>query len=114
MADREIPRSPEALRLGGLLDVHHPASDIVRPSPMGTCDVCGTLMYSPTDEGLRHLPSEGEFLRVKKWLKDHQVGERFPHNRPLEPQRIGARSGVHRFRQSMSLAVNKRATARAS
>jgi hypothetical protein len=81
MADREIPRSPEALRLGGLLDVHHPASDIVRPSPMGTCDVCGSLMYSPTDEGLKHLPSEGEFLRVKKWLKDRQVGERFPHNR---------------------------------
>ena len=78
----EDPQSPEALRLGGLLDVHHPASDLVRPSPMGTCDVCGTLMYSPTDEGLRHLPSEGEFLRVKKWLKDHQVGERFPHNPP--------------------------------
>ena len=81
MADPEVPQSPEALRLGGLLDGHHPASDLVRPSHMGTCDVCGTLMYSPNHEGLLHLPSEAEFLRVKKWLNDHQVGERFPHNR---------------------------------
>jgi hypothetical protein len=82
MADPEVSQSPEALRLGGLLDGHHPAIDLDRPSDMGTCDVCGTLMHSPTDEGLKHLPSEGEFLRVKKWLNDHQVGERFPHNRP--------------------------------
>ena len=68
----EDPRSPKALRLGRLLDAHHAATDLVQPSPTGTCDVCGTLMYTPSPEGLRHLPSPGEFSRVQNWLEDNR------------------------------------------
>jgi hypothetical protein len=73
MADPEVPRSPKALRLGRLLDAHHPATDLIQPPPnMGTCDVCGSLMYIP-DEVLMHRPAEGEFSRVQDWLEDHPV-----------------------------------------
>jgi hypothetical protein len=72
MADIEAPQSPEAHLLGGLLDADHPAIDLDRPSHMGTCDRCGFLMYSPPDEGLRHLPAPGEFSRVETWLEEHR------------------------------------------
>ena len=72
MADHEAPQSPEAHLLGGLLDADHPAIDLDRPSHMGTCDRCGFLMYSPPDEGLRHLPAPGEFSRVETWLEEHR------------------------------------------
>ena len=67
----EVPRSRKALRLGRLLDAHHPATDLIQPPPMGTCDVCGSLTYTPSPEGLKHLPAEGEFSRVQNWLEDN-------------------------------------------
>ena len=71
-ADSEVPTSPEACWLGGLLDAHHPASHNDQHRPRGSCHVCGSLMYKP-DEVLRHLPSAAEFARVQNWLEDHPV-----------------------------------------
>lgn len=64
-------RSPQALGLGGLLDAHHPATEQVEPPLTGTCARCDTLM-APSYGGLKHLPAEGEFSRVRKWLEDNQ------------------------------------------
>jgi hypothetical protein len=67
----EVPRSRKALRLGRLLDAHHSATDLIQPPPTGTCDTCHFLMYGPSPDGLKHLPSESEFSRVQNWLEDH-------------------------------------------
>jgi hypothetical protein len=67
----DAPHSPEALRLGRLLDAHHPATDQVDPPLTETCFRCGSLMYTPSPEGLKHLPAEVDFARVETWLADN-------------------------------------------
>jgi hypothetical protein len=65
-------KSPEALRLGWLLDAHHLAVGQVEPSlGTGTCDLCGFLIYSPSVRGSKHLPTGGESARVETWLEDN-------------------------------------------
>jgi len=73
MADENAPQSPEALRLGELLDANHPAAEQVElPPGTRTCAQCGFLMYTPSPEGLKHLPAGGEFSRVETWLEEHR------------------------------------------
>ena len=71
MVDSEVPEQLEALRLGAMLDAHHPATDLTDPPPRGTCDRCGFLMYRPATARLRHLPSPGEHSWVETWIEEH-------------------------------------------
>ncbi len=58
--------------LGGLLDAHHLAVGQVEP-PLGTgtCALCGFVIYTPSVQGLKHLPTGGEFSRVEAWLENN-------------------------------------------
>jgi hypothetical protein len=66
-------RALEAVRLGMMLDEHHSAEPGGLQS-IGTCRICGFLIFEAHGEGWRHLPSVEELDKATTWLKRHSDG----------------------------------------